>query len=66
MIKILLLGAQKLGSDCAQIEFALSLLLGPTGYSSSGPTGLNTIGKKYSITGFIVWLTILIADLDSF
>jgi len=42
-------GAQKLGSDCAQIEFALSLLLGPTGYSSSGPTGLNTIGSTYQL-----------------
>ena len=29
-------GAMRLASDCAQLEFALSLLLGPTGFSSAG------------------------------
>ena len=28
----------RLASDCAQLEFALSLILGPTGFSSAGPT----------------------------
>jgi len=39
----------RLASDCAQLEFALSLLLGPTGFSSAGPTGLNAIGPSYQL-----------------
>jgi len=42
-------GAMRLASDCAQLEFALSLLLGPTGFSSAGPTGLNAIGPSYQL-----------------
>jgi len=42
-------GAMRLASDCAQLEFALSLLIGPTGFSSAGPTGLNAIGPSYQL-----------------
>ncbi|XP_023320324.1 conserved oligomeric Golgi complex subunit 5-like [Eurytemora carolleeae] len=42
-------GALRLASDCAQLEFALTLILGPSGFSSSGPTGLNAIGPAYQL-----------------
>lgn len=60
-------GAQRLGSDCAQLEFALSLLLGPTGYSSAGPTGLNTIGPSYQLLrAFRSMIFMKLEDFESY
>merc|ERR1712096_343652 len=40
-------GAMRLASDCAQLEFALSSILGPSGQSAIGPTGLTALGGSY-------------------
>jgi len=42
-------GAMRLASDCAQLEFALSSILGPSGQSSLGPTGLIALGGSYRL-----------------
>ena len=42
-------GAMRLASDCAQLEFALSTILGPSGQSSLGPTGLIALGSSYRL-----------------
>lgn len=42
-------GAMRLASDCAQLEFALSSILGPSGQSSIGPTGLIALGQGYRL-----------------
>jgi len=42
-------GAMRLASDCAQLEFALSSILGPSGQSAIGPTGLTALGGSYRL-----------------
>ena len=42
-------GAMRLASDCAQLEFALSTILGPSGQSAVGPTGLTALGTSYRL-----------------
>ena len=42
-------GAMRLASDCAQLEFALSSILGPSGQSAVGPTGLTALGGSYRL-----------------
>jgi len=42
-------GAMRLASDCAQLEFALSTILGPTGHTAVGPTGLTALGPAYRL-----------------
>jgi len=42
-------GAMRLASDCAQLEFALSTILGPSGHSAVGPTGLTALGNSYRL-----------------
>lgn len=42
-------GAMRLASDCAQLEFGLSSILGPSGQSSLGPTGLTALGGSYRL-----------------
>ena len=42
-------GAMRLASDCAQLEFALSNILGPSGQSAIGPTGLTALGTSYRL-----------------
>ena len=42
-------GAMRLASDCAQLEFALSTILGPSGHSAIGPTGLTALGASYRL-----------------
>ena len=42
-------GAMRLASDCAQLEFALSSILGPSGHSAIGPTGLTALGTSYRL-----------------
>jgi len=42
-------GAMRLASDCAQLEFALSSILGPSGQSAFGPTGLTALGGSYRL-----------------
>jgi len=60
-------GAMRLASDCAQLEFALSLILGPTGFSSAGPTGLNAIGPAYQLLrAFRALLFLNAEDLQSY
>jgi len=42
-------GAMRLASDCAQLEFGLSSILGPSGQSALGPTGLTALGGSYRL-----------------
>jgi len=42
-------GALRLASDCAQLEFGLSSILGPSGHSALGPTGLTALGGSYRL-----------------
>ena len=60
-------GALRLASDCAQLEFALSTILGPSGQSSLGPTGLIALGSSYRLLrAFRSLLFLTPADMASF
>ena len=60
-------GAMRLASDCAQLEFALSTILGPSGQSSLGPTGLIALGSSYRLLrAFRSLLFLTPADMASF
>jgi len=60
-------GAMRLASDCAQLEFALSSILGPSGQSAIGPTGLTALGGSYRLLrAFRSLLFLTPADMASF
>ena len=60
-------GAMRLASDCAQLEFALSTILGPSGQSSLGPTGLIALGSSYRLLrAFRSLLFLTPADMATF
>ena len=60
-------GAMRLASDCAQLEFALSSILGPSGHSSLGPTGLTALGGSYRLLrAFRALLFLTPQDVASF
>jgi hypothetical protein len=60
-------GAMRLASDCAQLEFALSSILGPSGQSAIGPTGLTALGGSYRLLrAFRSLLFLTPSDMASF
>ena len=60
-------GAMRLASDCAQLEFALSTILGPSGQSAIGPTGLTALGASYRLLrAFRALLFLTPADMATF
>jgi len=60
-------GAMRLASDCAQLEFALSSILGPSGQSAIGPTGLTALGGSYRLLrAFRSLLFLTPADMATF
>jgi len=60
-------GAMRLASDCAQLEFALSTILGPTGQTAVGPTGLTALGPAYRLLrAFRSLLFLTPADMASY
>jgi len=61
-------GALRLASDCAQLEFALSNILGPSGHSALlGPTGLTALGDSYRLLrAFRALLFLTPADMAAY